>query len=844
MDTIGLFSDMYIKKAIDFAVADQLSDAIALVEKSYVKVPSLRDGFARIGNVYCGKSSHDIALKLYERDRYSDRLSPPYRCIFAYLLAQANRLRESLSEVSRAYAEDPSLLYGYSLVDRISGEALFPRGYLEYFSDVDNREYCLETFYLLVQGKELKEAAGRIAAAYRTDSSLKNGYAFIGSIYRAFVHYEQALHYYEIDRRLGRLTPSSRIILANLLARFKRIDEAEDEVLRAYEKDNTIRDGFVLIGSVYRGMNKYEEALPYYERDKSLNRLSPANRHILADQLARAGRLKEAEDEVICAYAEEPTLRNGYARIGNILRAKSEFESALKFYERDLVENRLTAVHRLILSELLARAGRLKEAEDEVICAYAEDSLLQDGYMHIAQIHHLHRGEFRQMLHLCLRDSELQRLSSRGKLLLADAYAYNDDIQKALSTVAAAYQEDPSLKDGHTRVARIYCLPRKRYTQFLRLSMDDKIQTRLTNRGRFTLAEAYMLLGRFEDALPLLLSIEIMPPNLWARAAQLWARSFQWPISPIMSEDHILTTLLQKHVESANDNPLKEEFLFSAITEIAVMRERIAIISKRMSVDLHAQIRTIVSSQNSDDQRSGPLPFLNSRLHYANSSDLFVLTNEIILSESDRFEAISDEPFIIDGGANIGTAIAYFKWLYPHSHIIAFEPNPMLFRICKRNIDLNGWSNVTLHPYALSARPGNLKFHCDNEMPMASSLTSRAEEEGRSFSTIVVESRLLGDFIDRPIDFLKLDIEGAESSVISSIEPKLSMVMSGIIEYHHGSKQNSLPTILNVLDRCGYRYVIKEPFFIRHITGLQKVTPRWSISIFFKKIHVNLTRNQ
>ena len=843
MDTIQLSSNFDFGNAIALAVHDQIDEAIAHVVQDYIERPELRDGFACIANICYEKGHHEISLQLFEQDHLLNRLSPAYRQVYAYLLAKKNRMKESKTAISRAYSEDPSLMYGYSLVDQFTGKSRFCKKEIEYFDLETVAEKSFSIACYLTQQGRYNEAEAKIEEAYLADANLQDGYAFIGRIHRAFVRYEQALHYYAIDRRLERLTPASRIIFANLLTRFQRIDEAEDEVSLAYAEDNTIRDGFALIGSVYRNLGQYEEALPYYEKDRSLNRLSPANRHIFADQLARAGRLKEAEDEVTYGYVEDPSLRNGYARLGNILRVKSEFESALRFYERDRVENRLTPVHRLILAELLARAGRLKEAEDEVTYGYIEEPSLLDGYARLGNILRV-KSEFESALRFYERDRVENRLTPVHRLILAELLARFGRLKEALEEVKCAYQKDLVLKDGHTRVARIYCLPRKRYAQFLRLSMEDQIQNRLTKWGIFTLAESYMLLGRFEDALPLLLSIEIMPPNWWGRAAQLWARSFQWPISPLMTKDHILTTLLQKHDESANDNLLGDDLLFSAITEIAVMRERIANAIKRMGVDLHAQIRTIVSSQNSDDQDSEPLPFLNSRLYYANSSDLFVLTNEIILSESDRFEAISDEPFIIDGGANIGTAIAYFKWLYPHSHIIAFEPNPMLFRICRRNIDLNGWSNVTLHPYALSARPGNLKFHCDNEMPMASSLTSRAEEEGRSFSTVVVESRLLGDFVDRPIDFLKLDIEGAESSVISSLEPKLSMVMSGIIEYHHGSSQNSLPTILNVLDRCGYRYVIKKPFFIRHITGLQQVTPRWSMSIFFKKMQVNLTRNQ
>jgi FkbM family methyltransferase len=63
---------------------------------------------------------------------------------------------------------------------------------------------------------------------------------------------------------------------------------------------------------------------------------------------------------------------------------------------------------------------------------------------------------------------------------------------------------------------------------------------------------------------------------------------------------------------------------------------------------------------------------------------------------------------------------------------------------------------------------------------MALTLLDRAEEEGRKFYNVTMETRTLDTFIDRPVGFLKLDIEGAECEVITSLKTQLSLVRSGI----------------------------------------------------------------
>ena len=228
------------------------------------------------------------------------------------------------------------------------------------------------------------------------------------------------------------------------------------------------------------------------------------------------------------------------------------------------------------------------------------------------------------------------------------------------------------------------------------------------------------------DKDPRILELEVIT------AIEIWIDSYQWPIDVQADAAPFLTELLRKYYESSERTTLLDAKLNESLANLSLIRSRICELNENLGIDLHAQIREIASRQNRDQSPTEPIPFLDARLYYANPSDLLVLFHEIALTESDQFESELEKPFIIDGGANIGMAIAYFKWLHPHSKIIAFEPNPLLHDICQRNIVLNQWRDTHLYPYALSTQPGSITFYCDNEMPMASSSLNRAEEEGRS----------------------------------------------------------------------------------------------------------------
>ncbi len=168
------------------------------------------------------------------------------------------------------------------------------------------------------------------------------------------------------------------------------------------------------------------------------------------------------------------------------------------------------------------------------------------------------------------------------------------------------------------------------------------------------------------------------------------------------------------------------------------------------------------------------------------------------------FQALREDPFIIDGGSNIGMSILYFKHRYPKARVIGFEPDPNLFRILQENVLRNRLKDVKLINSALGERPGMASFNSDG------SAGGRLEE---SKNNIAVRVECLSDYLKEKVDFVKLNIEGEELPVLQETANKgqLRNVREFVIEYHGwaGGKQ-SLGHLLNLLDQEGFRYLIHD----------------------------------
>lgn len=185
-----------------------------------------------------------------------------------------------------------------------------------------------------------------------------------------------------------------------------------------------------------------------------------------------------------------------------------------------------------------------------------------------------------------------------------------------------------------------------------------------------------------------------------------------------------------------------------------------------------------------------------------------------------RFLARNPSPLIIDGGANVGVGVLYWKSICPDARIIAFEPDPATFSDLQANCA--ALAGVTLRRAALWVENGTLTFKAlGGVQGHLACLCPR--EDGQNVNVPAVRLR---DLLTEPVELLKLDIEGAEIDVLLDCADRLHLVDKLFVEYHSfvGSRQR-LRDFFGVLEGAGYRIhatpelPAKQPFMNRPVVN-------------------------
>ncbi|KEO75576.1 FkbM family methyltransferase [Anditalea andensis] len=136
---------------------------------------------------------------------------------------------------------------------------------------------------------------------------------------------------------------------------------------------------------------------------------------------------------------------------------------------------------------------------------------------------------------------------------------------------------------------------------------------------------------------------------------------------------------------------------------------------------------------------------------------------------------IDSSSFIIDCGANIGDICALF--LTKNASIIAFEPDPMAYKLLVDRFEGN--PNITCHNKAVSDEDctAKLYFHTEQHQNSHSAYTVSSsivknKVNINSLNSIEVEAVDLDRYIsnlNRWVDILKMDVEGAEIDILEKM---------------------------------------------------------------------------
>jgi FkbM family methyltransferase len=151
-------------------------------------------------------------------------------------------------------------------------------------------------------------------------------------------------------------------------------------------------------------------------------------------------------------------------------------------------------------------------------------------------------------------------------------------------------------------------------------------------------------------------------------------------------------------------------------------------------------------------------------------------------------ERIGRGSTVIDVGAHVGEWTLLFSELVGRSgRVVAFEPDPVARASLKRNLTLNGVSNVSVEEKCVSDKVGTALLAAERFGSGLSSIV-RPHAHGAGYKEVEVESTTLDQYCEThglSPDWIKIDAEGAEPLIVRGM-PRLieSLHPSVILEFH------------------------------------------------------------
>lgn len=167
-------------------------------------------------------------------------------------------------------------------------------------------------------------------------------------------------------------------------------------------------------------------------------------------------------------------------------------------------------------------------------------------------------------------------------------------------------------------------------------------------------------------------------------------------------------------------------------------------------------------------KRPWPLP---SAMHYER------LARDIFLQEYTP----SAGDVVVDVGAGVGWELNLFSRLVgPTGHVLAIEADPETFWWLERRCEVNGLANVTLVHAALADRPGEVLISSEGFHE-----THRLIAGGRGHRVRALTlDGLVAEYGISQIDFLKMNIEGAERAALAGIQRSADLIRHVAVSCH------------------------------------------------------------
>lgn len=180
-----------------------------------------------------------------------------------------------------------------------------------------------------------------------------------------------------------------------------------------------------------------------------------------------------------------------------------------------------------------------------------------------------------------------------------------------------------------------------------------------------------------------------------------------------------------------------------------------------------------------------------------------------------KFYNIESGDIVFDIGANVGSFSIFAA--KKGAKVIAFEPDPYNLRYIKKNISINNLEDlVIIYPFAVSNIEGVANLSINDNHACGSIFDKTNMEKILEVNTITIDKVVEELKIDK-INFLKIDVEGAEYLILKSIPNKIFDIINNIAgEFHlfkSNNKEFNYKSIKRILKPHFYKVENRLPYY-------------------------------
>jgi FkbM family methyltransferase len=177
---------------------------------------------------------------------------------------------------------------------------------------------------------------------------------------------------------------------------------------------------------------------------------------------------------------------------------------------------------------------------------------------------------------------------------------------------------------------------------------------------------------------------------------------------------------------------------------------------------------------------------------------------------------------VVDVGAHIGKyTIIASKRVGENGKVIAIEAHPGNYEMLNRNIKLNGLTNVTTLNYAVYSKESKIKLYMPDEefgytmhhsimfsyLSPKYSLKGKENEKFIEVNANTLDNLLQKNGISREVNWIKIDVEGAEFEVLKGATEILSNSkdICLLIEVHNPYDTNHYKQIIDFIKSYNFK---------------------------------------